>query len=298
MSLVLSVIQTLDLRSFHVSFLNTDDDDKLRGACDDFRMSAAKILKQIIEDKKRANPRLSLRSIAAKMEISSGRLSEILNEKRPLSAHYLEKICHVLKLSSQDAAQLRRAFLRGDGAAEGESNVQSVLGEQEMTTLADWKPYALMSFFQTATYKKICQSHPGKEAQFAKIAQALAVSTEEIKQLLNTLSGAHLVKWTQTQWSPAVRSTRATYDIPDEILREGLVKDLDLAKEKLQELDAFAREFSTMTLVMDHKDLTKAKKLLRTFLRNFTKSLERGQKKEVYQLSLQFFPLTKVSEDV
>ena len=295
MSLYISETQTLDLRNLRVSFLDADDDDILVCSCHDFDMSAPKILKEIIEDKKRVNPRLSLRAIAAKMEISSGRLSEILSEKRPLTEHYLEKISHALKLSVEDTTKLRRA-LQQAGDDDGKRSFAHLLNEQEITVLSDWKSYALLSFFQTSTYKDIYQTQVHKEGQFAKIAQRMGLPSEEIRNLLNIMNTAKLIKWADGKWQPELQSTMPGFDIPHEAAQERLAKDLDLAKEKLQELEVFAREFSSMTLVMDHKDLAKAKKLIRTFRRNFAKSLEHGQKKEVYQLSLQLFPLTKNSD--
>ena len=79
---------------------------------------------------------------------------------------------------------------------------------------------------------------------------------------------------------------------------QGLIADLHLAQEKIKTVAVYDRDFSSMTLTMDPKDMSKAKKLIREFRRNFVRVMEKGSKKSVHQISIQFFPITSTEEPV
>ncbi len=260
-------------------------------------MSANKVLRDIIEEKQKVNPRLSLRALAAKMGISSGRLSEILNEKRPLTEHYLDKVCLALKLSHSDIASLRRALQGHSHELVKEKNYGHLLSESQVALLTDWKPFALMSFFQTGTYKAIYAEELQPTEQIQKISQHLALGASEIQAIIEVMTVAQLVRWEHNHWKPQFDSASTGYDIPSQAIQQGLENDLVLATQKLKSLDVYHRDFSSMTLVMNANDMLKAKKMIRTFRRNFAKTFEKEGKNGVYQLSIQFFPIT-VDENV
>ncbi|WP_415063692.1 helix-turn-helix domain-containing protein [Bdellovibrio sp.] len=79
------------------------------------------ILRSIIWKRKRDNPRMSLRQLAARMGIASGRLSELLSGKRTLTKYYFEKIAKSLVLEKNEEDQLRMAVA-------GSSSVSDLYG--------------------------------------------------------------------------------------------------------------------------------------------------------------------------
>ncbi|NUN06423.1 MAG: TIGR02147 family protein [Bdellovibrio sp.] len=226
------------------------------------------------------------------MGISSGRLSEILNEKRPLTEHYLDKVCLALKLTQSDISKLRRALQGNSTESVKEKNYGQLLSEKQVALLTDWKPFALMSFFQTGTYGTIWSKESLPAEQIKIISQHMALSVSEIKSVIEVMTVAHLIRWEANHWEPQFESASTGYDIPSEAIQEGLTNDLVLATQKLKSLDVYHRDFSSMTLVMNGSDMLKAKKMIRTFRRNFAKTFEKQGKDGVYQLSIQFFPIT------
>lgn len=253
------------------------------------------ILKKIISEKKQTNPRLSLRSIAARMGISSGRLSEILNGKRPLTDYYLDKVCIALKLPPPSVALLRKNHPNGDQKLKNK-NYGSFLTDEQIESLTDWRPYALMSFFQTTAYASIAKDHQTEDLQIAHLAKKMNLPSNEISSLISLLTQNGLIHWTSNRWVPTYENATTGYDVPNEFIQKSHIKDLELAKSRLPLVDLSHRDFSSITIAIDPKDITKAKKMIRNFRRDLATSLEKKTKKEVYQLSIQFFPIFEKGE--
>lgn len=68
-------------------------------------------LRNIVEHL-RVQKRLSLRGLALRAGISSGRISEILNGKRPLTKYYLDKIIGALWVYKPEQERLRKLLLQ------------------------------------------------------------------------------------------------------------------------------------------------------------------------------------------
>lgn len=250
-------------------------------------MSAHIVLKRIVEEKKAGNPRMSLRWIAAKMGISSGRLSEILNGKRPLTEYYADKFCLALKLSEDQVRELRRAHQ----APTQKDSFGPVLNENVVEQLADWKPFALLSFFQTTLYLDIVRAHNTQQTQTNEIARRFALPVEEVESLLTAMSVARLAEWDGGQWRAVHGEATTGYDIPSDARRRGHIRDLELAQQKLNSVSIYDRDFSSMKMTMDPQDINKAKKLIREFRRSFVRTMEKGKKKGVFQINIQLLPL-------
>lgn len=254
-------------------------------------MKSHELLKLIIENKKNTNRYLSLRSIALKVGISSGRLSEILNGKRRLTEYYLEKICSSMNLSPEENETLRKAHSAETNSSEYTKNFNNFLKRSQIESLVDWRVYGLMSFFQTTTYLKMTESFSIKSQQIEWMADKMDTSPVKLTSILTSMEALNLIQWTGSAWEPLSPDATTGYDIPNKFIQEAHARDLELAKEKLFQLDVSERDFSSMTLAMDSKDIVKAKKMIRDFRREFTNLLEQGSKKNVYQISIQFFPL-------
>ncbi|MNL64824.1 hypothetical protein D3C87_1890770 [compost metagenome] len=68
-----------------------------------------------------------------------------------------------------------------------------------------------------------------------------------------------------------------------------------MGKAKLDEVDMMLRDFSSTTLAIDLDKLTEAKTIIREFRQKMSALLRDGNKTDVYQLAIQFYPLTHPS---
>lgn len=258
------------------------------------------LLKKIIEKKNAGHRRLSMRTLAKKIQIPSGRLSELFSGKRRLTDYYLEKIFFALKLSDDEIAQVRHAHykeLYGNADSSAKKD-QVMISREHIDQLISWKLYAVMSFLETTTYTDIAKKASGPSPQLEKIAKSLKISTAEIRSLVKVMESVGFIQWNETtkKWSANLSNTTTGYDIPSKAIQNYHSQVLDLAKDKLPSVPVTKRDYSSMTLTVDPKDVVRAKKMLREFRQKFTKKLEEGGRKEVYQLSIQFFPLTDTGE--
>lgn len=261
-------------------------------------MSIPLKMKEIIIHKKKLNPQLSLRWLADRMEVSSGRLSEILNGKRPLKEHYLEKFCVALKLSQDEIHNFRREFQSPEAAKKTQDSFGPVLGENEIDALADWKAFAFLSFLQTTVYEAISARCFTEQEQIRAIAGQFKLSVEEIRDLLVTMINLKLVEWKNNQYKPIYSEATTGFDIPSEARRLWHRRHLELAQKRFLELDVTERDFSAITFTMDQKNILRGKKMIRNFRRNFSRAMEAKKGEGVYQMSIQLFPIIKPGEGI
>lgn len=90
-------------------------------------------LKRLVERHK-AKKNLSIRGLALRAGISSGRISEILNGKRPLTKYYWHKIIESLRLEPHEYERLKERFQevivqRGDRRVRVRSNIKSLISK-------------------------------------------------------------------------------------------------------------------------------------------------------------------------
>lgn len=259
-------------------------------------MNSNDVLKQIIDGRKQINPKLSLRSIARRMRIPSGRLCEILSGKRRLTDYYLEKACAALKLSPEEMAQIRRSHFHLSESDQNRRSYGVLLSDRQIESLNDWKPYAIMSFLGTISYEELTKKAEMPYLQVPLIAKKLGLAEPEVFNVIKLLADINLIHWEKSAWRPTHMNMSTGYDVPNKWIQNGHLRDLELAQQKLFAVPVPKRDFSSITIAIDPKDLTKAKKMIREFRREFSNILERGEKHDVYQLSIQFFPVSEVTE--
>ena len=90
----------------------------------------------------------------------------------------------------------------------------------------------------------------------------------------------------------AVANIKTSEDVSSKALQASHVQTLDFAKEKLLTIDVLQRDFSSILVPTDPKNLTEAKKLIREFRHKMEALLKDGDKTELYQLAIQLFPMT------
>ena len=84
-------------------------------------------------------------------------------------------------------------------------------------------------------------------------------------------------------------------DVASEAIRRYHEQSLDNAKTVLRTVAVDQREISSSTFGIDPKDMPEAKEMLRRFRKRFARSLEKQKGKQIYQLEVAFFPITRAS---
>lgn len=248
--------------------------------------TAEKVRLILLEDFVKAqarNPNYSMRAYARKIGVAQSAISEILSGKRPLSKKTAHKILEGLDKSPQEIANTFE-----DHSAPATSTHIS-LDMDLFHTIADWHYHAILSLAETKGFQSSDQW----------IAKRLGISektaTEAVEKLLR------LEMLIRDETTGKLKTTGQQFEaisaIANPALRKANRQNLELATEALEQVPLDQRDFTAITLCMDPDKIDHARKMIKNFRRNFNRVMESGQKKDVYKLCIQLFPLTKKEGD-
>lgn len=240
-------------------------------------------LRQLLQRRLEKNPRYSLRAFSKSVGVSHSLLSQILSNQRPLTAQTAQRISERLNLPPQQQVLLKR---------KTESSSRSVLNEEwtemdleQYALIAEWQHFAILSLLETKDFKM----SPESVSKRLNISPLLAkVSIERLKRL-NYIGQDEKGTWRQIVPPFKIEnkvSTIATKKCHLQMLRK--------AAESLREDPIEYRDHSGTVFAVDPQHVSYAVQRIREFRRQLCTELESfGTPKEVYALTVQFFPLSK-----
>lgn len=245
---------------------------------------ATEFVREFYLKRKRKNPALSIRSFAKKVGIAPGALSEILAEKRALTRKSAVQIANNLNLSLTERTRLLGYFERGLSQRIALKNSQyQELDEDEFKSIADWEHYALYTLIDTDDFRY----------DVPWIAKRLGISVVEVRAAIRRLERLGLVKVQENSLERIAPRIATTTDKLSPALRLSHKQALHQAIDALEDVAIDLRDITSVTFSTDPKRLAEAKLLIKDFRRSFSKLMETGEKKEVYQLQVCLIPLTK-----
>ncbi|MES2769003.1 MAG: TIGR02147 family protein [Bdellovibrionota bacterium] len=239
--------------------------------------------------KRRAkNPHYSLRMLAKKLDIPSGRLSEILSGKRRVTRQLAIQIADKLSLDPE----LRSKLITSTTAFKSD-NLQEPSFEQisldSFHVIADWYHFAILSLIELKNFQN--------DAKW--ISRRLGISIVDTNTALERLFRLGLVKEKNNKLTQTHKNISTTHDIQSIALRHSHKQSLENAITALEEVSIEKRDITSMTMAIDSSKIPQAKEMIKKFRRQLCAFLESGTKKdEVYDLNVQLLPITKrVSND-
>jgi DNA-binding MarR family transcriptional regulator len=136
------------------------------------------------------------------------------------------------------------------------------------------------------------------QGQAQWIAKELNIDLVRAKISLQRLVRMGYIQIKNGQLFRTTKPLTTTTDIPSSAIRSFHKQNLELAKEKIESIPVELREFTSITTSVSLKKLARVKKLLNEFKFQINQELEGEDASEVYSLSIQLFPLTKVESRV
>jgi plasmid maintenance system antidote protein VapI len=237
-------------------------------------------LKKEFADRTRKNPKYSLRAYAKSLQISPSHLSQVLSGKRAIKAPVAIRLAKIMDLTSVEMMGLLQDD--DDTALASDLNQVQILGLGEFGLIASWHYYAILGL---ANLKS-------NVATAEWIAQKLNISNDVSKRSFDDLVRLGYISIVGHQFRQASEFLRTPADIPSQMARRYLKQNLQLAAQKIDLVDVAEREYNAMTLSINPRKMTIAKKMIRAFSESFTEEMSKGKNTEVYNLCIQFFPLT------
>jgi uncharacterized protein (TIGR02147 family) len=231
------------------------------------------LLRRELARRQEINPAFSLRAFAKFLGLSPASLSQMMSGKRGVSVKRLEAIVLKLDLPATDVRGLLRTPKK--------KNVR-ILQEDEFRVISEWYHFAILSLGQL----KYCRSDPRWISRRLNIPMGVA---NEALQRLERLGIIEIKDGSFSQIAPPIRTTS---QVPSATIRNYHRSILGLAQTKLETIDIELREFNSLTLAINTKNIPKARKLMAEFQQELQETLEKGQLDEIYQFSYQLFPLS------
>ncbi len=224
---------------------------------------------------KAKNPSYSLRAFSSRIGIQASALSEILNGKRIISKKMGQRILSGLGINPLEFENIL------SGTGEG---IEANLSLDYFKAISDWYYFAILSLAEVPNFK----------ADPVWISTRLNISKRDAKTALERLVKLEMLI---VKEDGSYEASGIQYKTPTDILNVSLknhtIQALELASDSIVNDPVEERDFSTITMAIDPSQIDVAKKMIKSFRRRLSKRLETGDKKEVYKLAIQLFPLSR-----
>lgn len=262
-------------------------------------ISYQSILKNELLNRKRKNATYSGRSFARDLELSPAFLTQVLNQKRKLSDEKAVRISVKLKLSSVQKKlfiNLVRLDMTQDPRSQKILKEEiadllskhpkfTLLSEDTFTIVADWYYFGILEL----TTLKIFKNDP------EWIAKKLSIATTEAKVAIDRLKRVGLLTEDDNGILKKVEKDYLFENIPSSAIRKHHHQTLDLAHTALDKQSLQEREFFTISMPMNSKNMNKAKQAIREFSEKLMSEMQSAEPESIYKLAVQFFRLDKES---
>jgi uncharacterized protein (TIGR02147 family) len=247
-------------------------------------------LKDHLCRKQQGNSAYSLRAYSEYLGIHSSTLSQVFKGKRNLPLKRSIDIAQKLKLSPREHTLFLESFYRTktniDKIKISHLDERFILDESYFRVIAEWEHYAVLELFKIENLFINSKT----------VVDKLGVTRERADVVLNNLLQAKLICLNpEGALELAHSDVKTTEDIKSMALQKSHKETLEIGMKKLEEIEVELRDFSSSTLAIDLNKISEAKTIIREFRQKMTSLLRDGNKTEVYQLAIQFYPLSKIS---
>lgn len=248
-------------------------------------------LKKEFELRRAKNPSYSLRAYARSLRLAPATLSQILCGKRSVPWQRAANIAENIFINETDKRNFWQSLIQEKASGLRMANYDFSSEKQldsrtYFSIISEWEYYAVLSLMETVNF----------EPSARWIAKRLEISPERAREVWKRLMEAGLIaKDCENKFKPHYKTLATSEDIESQALKVSHLNELELAKKKLLQVDVSLRDYSSHTMAIHPKNLPKAKKMLRQFRRNIAELIEDENATEVYQLCIQLFPLTQIS---
>ncbi len=249
-----------------------------------------KSIRERLDELRSKNSQFSLRAFARLLGVSPASLSEFLNGKRTLSAKMLKKLGDKLCLAPEELDVLNEKIVREKkGLTHTPSNKKNVqLQNDQYYLVADWRYYAILCLAETPDFKE----------DYQWIAKRIKTSEAKVKEAMERLIRLGFLTYDDSG-KLIYQDVEITTgeDVPSTSLKKRHMENLEAARDSLYTDDVLLRDMSFMTMALDPEQLPEIKKRIRKFQDELAELIDKGNKKEVYEICMQVFPRTDIKKD-
>lgn len=260
-----------------------------------------RFLKAYYEHQKRKNPAFSYRYFALKAKVnSSGLLKNVIDGKRGLGRGLIVRCAEAMKLKKKEAEYFECLVDFNEARTVEEKRIffERLLAlrkpEAHQVQASQFEFYSKWYY---SAIRELIGIHPFR-GDYAALARALdpAIRPDQAEKAVRVLEELQLiVKDAQGRYRQAQPLLTTGPEVESINVAQYQIACMDLAKEAVDRHDAAARDLSTLTLSLNQEGFAALKEEIVSFRKKLL-ALERSFQgpDRVYQLNMQFFPLTKL----
>jgi uncharacterized protein (TIGR02147 family) len=194
-----------------------------------------------------------------------------------------------LKLSPSERTLFMESLLRRktsiDDIKIDPLDTRHIVDESNYKVIAEWEHFIVTDLFEIPDFERTVEG----------IARRLEISPMRAEVVVENLIVSGLL--TRDEAGKLVNvhgQVKTTEDLKSQALQESHLDTLKMGMKKLEEIEVELRDFSSMAAAIDLDQLLEAKTIIREFRQKMSALLRDGKKKtDVYQLAIQFYPVTK-----
>lgn len=245
------------------------------------------VVKQYFEKAKVKNSTYSLRTFAKKLGISKSFASDLLNEKCGVSKDIAIRILENLNIEKD----VSNRILANYGKSRIKKSLSLKLKTDEFKLISEWYHYAILALIDIKNDKYTAK----------RISELLNITENEAKNAVERLLRLRILELDEKL---ALKETSNVYttsdDIADDGVKKGLLSNFAKAKDSLLNDDVKIRDFTSVTFAGSKNQLEEAKILTRKFQDDLINLFSKNKNSldEVYNLSIQLFPLTSKQKNI
>jgi len=255
-------------------------------------------LRDRYEDRKRANPRYSLRMMGKRIGIDPGYLLHVMRKENHLSPRLAESACTYFEFSERESAYflglVGYARARNDAEARGFYERIQALRAPSVATLSneqfefyrDWRHAAVLASLETLEFGE----------QYGKLGRRMSppLSAARVRSSVALLEKLGLARRNATgNWERTHRSL-STGEHSTLLMREFHKEMIGQAAQSLSRVPPEGRDVTSLTLHMRKETLEDVRNLLRQCRQSILQRVAMDQDADmVFQANFQVFPLTQ-----
>lgn len=249
-------------------------------------------LKEELSLRQRNNPRYSLRSFARDLDIHSSTLSQVINKKRNLPFKKAQSVVNALNLDPVERTMFLNSFYKTktkiDEISINQLTDSHIVANCHHKVIAEWEHFAVVELFDLDDFIVHTES----------VEKKLGITRNRAEVVLSNLVTAELIKYNEEvcRYVKIHENVSTTEDVMSAALKQSHKEVLQMASQKIEEIPLEYRDFSSVNMAIDPEKITEVKSIIREFRKKMLALLRDGEKKDVYQLSIQFFPLSVLEE--
>lgn len=256
---------------------------------------------EIYQERKRRNPTYSIRALSRDSGVNLSLLSRLLRGMRPLTFKQVQRMKQNLKLTPEEVASLLGSLGDHSARANGpdRSEPSSHPAERGRTRYPsphfveakgfefdlNWKDLAVLNLTLLSNF----------EHDIVRIGKRLGIRSSEVADAIERLTERGLLVEENGKFRKLHQKMLFTKEKSMDLVRAFHRQMIAKASQELEKTDpkhVEKRLVNGYTIAIDASKIDEAKKRIEAFQQEMTDFLSDGKKTELYQLNVQFFPLS------